>query len=410
MRKSDDRILTTHAGSLVRTPEIVEAMMKDYVGRPLEEEELGRVLAGGVEEVVKKQAEIGLDVIDDGEFGKKNWINYLVDRMDGVESSRLSSPEEQSKAPVYPDQQRFGSFYREHVRHEYTQWLPDTPTKAEYIQAGPAFNGAVCTGSIRYDTGPLARDIANFKAALRGVSVKDAFMPVAAPCSAEVIRNEHYASQEEFLFAVADALSVEYRMIVDAGFLLQVDDAMLPMQCVMQFRNRPFEDFLKYAQIRVEALNHALKGIPEERVRYHICFGSHNVPHMSDVSLEAILDVVLGVHAQAYSIEASNPRHEHEWTLWRDRKLPDGKILIPGVVGHATNIVEHPELVAMRITNFAKLVGRENVIAGTDCGFSQGWNILRTHPEVQWAKLEALVSGARLASDRLWAGQGARRA
>jgi 5-methyltetrahydropteroyltriglutamate--homocysteine methyltransferase len=223
-----------------------------------------------------------------------------------------------------------------------------------------------------------------------------------APCSMEITPNRYYKTQEEYLFAIADALSVEYRMIVDAGFILQVDDAILPMQRFMTFQGVEFAEYRKWATVRMEALNHALKGIPEDQVRYHICFGSQNVPHTTDPNLRDIIDLVLMANARAYSIEASNPRHEHEWQIWRDVKLPDGKILIPGVIGHATNIVEHPELIALRLKSFADLVGRENVIAGSDCGFSQSWNSPRVHVQVQWAKLESLVEGARLASKYLW--------
>jgi len=218
----------------------------------------------------------------------------------------------------------------------------------------------------------------------------------------EITPNQHYRTQEDYLFALADTLRDEYRMIVDAGFILQVDDAILPMQRFMLFQGKDFAEYRQWAELRMEALNHALKGIPEDRVRYHICFGSQNVPHTSDPNLRDIIDLVLRAKAQAYSIEASNPRHEHEWQIWQDVKLPEGKILIPGVVGHATNIVEHPELIALRLENFAELVGRANVIAGSDCGFSQSWNSPRVHVQVQWAKLEALVEGARLASKQLW--------
>jgi 5-methyltetrahydropteroyltriglutamate--homocysteine methyltransferase len=227
-------------------------------------------------------------------------------------------------------------------------------------------------------------------------------MPVVAPASIEIIPNRYYKTHEEYLFACADVLSTEYKMIADSGFLLQVDDAILPMQRFMRFTGKDVAEFRDWGQQRIDALNHALKSIPEDRVRYHICFGSQNVPHTSDAPLAEVLDLVLQVRAQAYSIEAGNPRHEHEWQTWKETKLPEGKILIPGAVNHATNIVEHPEAIALRLKNFAGLVGRESVIAGTDCGFSQSWNSPRVHPEVQWAKLEALVEGARIASRQLW--------
>jgi 5-methyltetrahydropteroyltriglutamate--homocysteine methyltransferase len=227
-------------------------------------------------------------------------------------------------------------------------------------------------------------------------------LPVVGPASLEIYPNMHYASQEEFLFAVADALSVEYHRIVDAGFLLQVDDAMLPVQRHMSFGDKTLAEYHAWAEVRIEAVNRALKGIPEDRVRYHICYGAQNVPHTSDPPLKDIIDLIVGVNAQAYAIESANPQHEHEWQLWNDIKLPDGKILIPGVISHCTNVVENPELVALRLANFAGVVGRENVMAGTDCGFSQFWNLIRVHPQVQWARLQALVEGAKLASTRLY--------
>ena len=221
---------------------------------------------------------------------------------------------------------------------------------------------------------------------------------MAAPCSVEASRaNNYYRTEEEYLFAIADALKEEYRAIVAAGLLLQVDDAWLPAQYARMLPQASMADYRRYVHLTIEALNHALEGIPEDRVRYHICWGSQNVPHIWDVPLADIIDLVLRVKAQAYAIEAANPRHEHEWEVWQHTTLPDGKILIPGVISHATNVVEHPRLVAQRLQNFARCVGRENVIAGTDCGFSQNWNLARVHPEVQWAKLEALVEGARLA-------------
>jgi 5-methyltetrahydropteroyltriglutamate--homocysteine methyltransferase len=224
-----------------------------------------------------------------------------------------------------------------------------------------------------------------------------------APASVEANRrNAYYRNDEEFLFAVADAMHEEYQAIVDAGLLLQVDDAWLPMRYAQAMPNADAAEYQKWASLRIEATNHALRGIPEDRVRYHICWGSQNVPHMTDAPLSVMLPLVLKVNAQAYSIESANPRHEHEWTIWRETKLPDGKIIVPGVISHATNIVEHPELVAMRIMNFAGLVGRENVIASTDCGFSQNWNLVRVHPTIQWAKLESLAQGAAIASKRLW--------
>ena len=414
MKNSENRILTTHVGSLVRTPEIIEMMIKDYLDERVELEDYETVLKVAVNDVVKRQATIGVDVIDDGEYSKMNWITYLCERVNGLErigservnkfeSVKVKEGRATSSAAIWPEQERYGDFYRIHAQYETIQWLPDVPSKSRYDgHQGIEYRNVICTSALEYNPAPLQRDINNFKAALEDVEVEEAFIPVVAPASMEHTPNEHYPSQEEFLFALADTLAVEYRQIVDAGFIVQVDDAILPMQYFMLFRDKELSEYHEWAEIRIEALNHALKDIPEDRVRYHICFGSQNIPHTSDPALSDLIDLVLKVNAQAYSIEACNPRHEHEWQIWKDVKLPDSKILVPGVISHATNIVEHPELIALRIKNFADLVGRENVIASSDCGFSQGWNSPRVHPQVQWAKLEALVEGAQLATDQLW--------
>ncbi len=403
MKRSIGRILTTHAGSLIRPPEIVEAMIRDHLREPVDTERFESDLANAVRDVAKQQAEVGVDIIDDGEFGKSSWVAYVSERLEGLAPMTFTREMLAAPSPVFPEQDRFAGFYRTYSKYESTMWLPETPSKARYDgNQMTEYAKVVCTGPLRYKPEALQRDIANFKAALKELDIEEAFMPVVAPASIEIIPNRHYKTREEYLFASADALSTEYKMIVDAGFLLQVDDAILPMQRFMRFAGKDVGEYRDWARLRIDALNHALGGIPEDRIRYHICFGSQNVPHTSDAPLAEVLDLVLQVTAQAYSIEASNPRHEHEWQIWSETKLPDGKILIPGVVNHATNIVEHPELIALRLRNFAGLVGRENVIAGTDCGFSQSWNSPRVHPEVQWAKLAALVEGAHLASRRLW--------
>jgi 5-methyltetrahydropteroyltriglutamate--homocysteine methyltransferase len=382
----------------VRTPEIVEVMIAQELDRPYDAGAFQRDLRAGVQAVVRRQAEAGVDVISDGEYGKNGWIQYVTERLKGLVPVPGNPYRNEGR---WPEPERFGDFYREHVRWEPMQWIPEAPSKADYQGTTRSMLYA-CNGPLAYKPEPLERDIANFKDALKGVGVEEAFMPVVAPCSVEALANNYYPTQEDFLFAVADALAVEYRMIVEAGFVLQVDDAILPMQAFLLMRGKSMEEYHRWAEPRIEALNHALKGIPEERVRYHICWGSQNIPHTTDPALRDIVDLVLKVNAQAYSIEAANPRHEHEWKVWEDVKLPAGKILIPGVISHATNIVEHPELVAMRLANFASLVGRENVIGGTDCGFSQFWNLVRVHPQIQWAKLEALAEGAQLASRQLW--------
>ena len=259
-----------------------------------------------------------------------------------------------------------------------------------------------CTGEIAYDSSALLRDIARLKTALAAVDVTDAFLPVVAPASVYWLRNEHYPSEEAFIFAVADALHEEYKGIVDAGFLVQVDDAVLlhEYDSILSLGGS-VEDYRRWAELRIDALNHALEGIPEERIRYHVCYGSWHGPHVFDPPLAELIDLVLKVRARYYLIEQANPRHEHEWRLWEDVKLPEGKVLVPGVVTHHTNVVEHPELVAERLVRLAKLVGPENVMGGTDCGFAQGAFIQRVHPSIQWAKLEALAEGARLATRQL---------
>jgi len=406
MKSSAKRILTTHVGSLVRPPAIVEAMIREQMGEPLEKAAFAGTLRSAVAEVVRKQAQLGIDIIDDGEFGKSSWIGYVAERFEGLERVTFT-PEmlgrSKSNPAIYPEPQRYGDFYRIYGQQEYTAWLPDTPSRARYIAGGVTEYGKVfCAGPLRYRKEALQRDIDNFKAALAGVAVEEAFLPVVAPASLENIRNAHYKTEEDYLFALAEVLSTEYEMVAGAGFILQVDDAILPMQRFMRFRDKSVAEFRNWAELRIDALNHALRNVPEDRVRYHICFGSQNIPHTTDPALGDVLGIVLRAKAQAYSIEACNPRHEHEWQIWETAKLPEGKILIPGVLSHATNIVEHPELVALRLKNFARLVGRENVIAGTDCGFSQSWSSPRVHEQVQWAKLEAMVEGARLASKQLW--------
>jgi 5-methyltetrahydropteroyltriglutamate--homocysteine methyltransferase len=262
---------------------------------------------------------------------------------------------------------------------------------------------SVCEGPVAYKgQALLEQDLATFKAALQGVDVAEAFVPAIAPAMVGRGQNRHYPTEEEYVFAIAEALRTEYRAIVDAGFILQIDDPGLGETWDMMIPAPPLEDYRKMQARNIEALNHALEGIPEDRVRFHLCWGSWQGPHVTDLGLRDVVDLVLGVKAQAYSIEAATPRHSHEWRLWEDVKLPDGKVLIPGVIAHTTAVVEHPETVAERILNFATLVGRERVIAGVDCGFAQGALFQRQHPSIMWAKFEALVEGARIASKKLW--------
>jgi 5-methyltetrahydropteroyltriglutamate--homocysteine methyltransferase len=263
---------------------------------------------------------------------------------------------------------------------------------------------AVCTGPIRYKGhAAVARDIANLKTAAAKAGAREAFLPVVAPASAlPESKNEHYRTERDFMFALAEALREEYKAIVDAGLIVQIDDAFLPYMYEKLVPPMTLAEYRNWADLRIDALNHALEGIPEERSRYHICWGSWNGPHTFDVPFKEIVDLVLKVKVGAYLFEAANPRHEHEWRLWEKVQPAPGKVLIPGVISHATNIVEHPELVAERIVRIAKFVGRENVMGGTDCGFAQSPFARRVHPTIQWAKLRALAEGARIATAELW--------
>jgi 5-methyltetrahydropteroyltriglutamate--homocysteine methyltransferase len=383
-----DSIRCTHVGSLIRPPELLrfEAAMEG--GLPYDEAAYADTLRTAVADVVQRQAEAGIDVVSDGEFGKANWISYLYDRVSGIESRPI--PAGEMRLPPSRDRQAFPGTYAQHDA-EFMRALREAEVPA------PAPSVWVCTGPIAYDRTALDRDIANFTGALEGLDVAG-FLPVVAPASTFWLENEHYGSEEEFVYALADALAVEYRAIVDAGLMLQVDDAVLMHECdSILARGGTIEDYRRWAQLRVDALNHALQGIPEERVRYHVCWGSWHGPHAYDPPLADVVDLVLQVNAGAYAMEQANPRHEHEWAVWETVKLPEGKQLIPGVVTHHTTVVEHPELVAQRLTRLANVVGAENVMAGTDCGFAQTAFLQRVHPEVQWAKLEALADGARRA-------------
>jgi 5-methyltetrahydropteroyltriglutamate--homocysteine methyltransferase len=381
MKRSIDRILTTHVGSLVRPKALVDAAAaakRDPSARTAYEQ----ILRESVADVVKRQVEAGVDIISDGEYSKSSWSNYILERLEGYErrSDRRIRVEWLGK-----DLERFPEVMAE----EMPMFVPTA--KAE-----------LCTAPVRYrETDTIRRALATFTKSLAGSGVEGFFTSVAPASTAYNGVNEYYPSEKAYVYAVADALSAEYQEIHKAGLILQVDDALLANMYETLTERAP-ERYREWAGLRVEALNHALQGIPEDRVRYHVCFGSWHVPHMSDAPLGKIIDIILQVRAGAYSIEAANPRHEHEWRVWEQTKLPKDRILIPGVVTHHTIIVEHPQVVADRILRFAKLVGRENIIAGTDCGFAQTEHITRVPAKVMWAKLEALAEGARIASKVLW--------
>ena len=387
MKRSTERILTTHVGSLIRPPALQEFLRAQQAGRPLDQKAHDRCLSDAVADVVSRQAEAGIDVVSDGEFGKSiSWSQYALERLSGFD-----------RRPVRPDA---NPFQRGADRQKFSEFYAELDAR----EGVATTTDSVCVGPISY-TGQAAlqRDIDNFKAALNAVNVAEAFLPVAAPASVIPDRkNEYYRSDEDCLIAIGEAMRTEYRMIIEAGLLLQLDDARAAVTYDRMVPPASFADYRKWVAMHMEVLNHALAGLPSERIRYHVCWGSWPGPHTTDVPLSDVVDLILSAKVGAYVIEGANPRHAHEWKVWQEVKLPDGKVLIPGVISHATNVVEHPELVAERIVRLARLIGRENLIAGTDCGFAQGPFHRRVHPSIMWAKLEALAEGARLASRELW--------
>jgi 5-methyltetrahydropteroyltriglutamate--homocysteine methyltransferase len=373
-RSTSDRILTTHVGSLPRA---------DGTDRPGGEDE--PALRQSVADVVARQREIGIDIVNEGEYTKGgDWLAYVDDRFDGFEAR----PPADGKPIILQgkDREAFADFYRYASERGTLFYEPAGQIK----QARPHW---VAVAPVRYrGTAALQREIEIFRAAVGPET--EAFITSTAPSSLEPYRrNEYYKSQEEFVFALAEAMRSEYEAIVTAGFILQIDDAWLPALWDRIGIKMGLDAFRRYCEVRIEALNHALRGLPEDRIRYHLCWGSWHGPHAFDIELEKLVDLMLRVRAQGYLIEAANARHEHEYALWEHVKLPAGKILVPGMVSHATDGIEHSELVAQRIRRFARLVGAENVIAGADCGFGG-----RTHPQIAWAKLRSLTEGAQLAS------------
>jgi 5-methyltetrahydropteroyltriglutamate--homocysteine methyltransferase len=385
MKRSENRILTTHAGSLIRPDEVASFDAAGQEDRAAQLPAYDDALRRAVADVVSKQAEAGIDVVDDGEFSKSSWGTYINSRVSGFKHDP-----ERYMAINYTgqDSERFREFFESESRGAAPRrWL----------------GADVCVAPIVYtDEHSIKRDIQHLKQAASSAGVEEAFLPVVAPASAAFNGvNDYYKSDEEYVYALAEALRNEYMAIYESGLVLQVDDAVLA-NAYDDLMSRGPDDYRKWAELRVEALNHALRGIPEDRVRYHLCYGSWHAPHVADAPLEEIVDLILRVNAGAYSIEAANVRHEHEWRVWQHVALPEGKSLIPGVVTHHTLSVEHPRLVADRIVRYAKILGRENVIAGTDCGFQQGARIQRVHPTIMWAKLQSLAEGARIASEELW--------
>jgi len=384
MKRSTDRILTTHVGSLCRPPDVLEIIRRHDDGAdysPAERATIDREVAGAV----RMQADCGIDIPSDGEYSKSSFSAYVQDRLTGFETK--PSTEGRRLFDRGRDRKKFADAYVE-------------------IDGGASTSVGVvvCSGPIAYrGEAKVAADLAAFKAALQGLNFAEAFMPAVAPGTVELQRrNEYYKTEEEYLFAISGAMKIEYKLIVDAGFILQIDDPRLVTEFDSTDPAPSVEEYQKFAAVRVEALNHALAGLPQDRIRYHVCWGSWHGPHSTDIPLQDILPVVLNIRADAFSIEAANPRHEHEYHVWETVKLPEGRALIPGVIAHTTNHVEHPAFVAERITNYAKIVGRENVIAGVDCGFAQGAGTQRVHPSIMWEKFRMLAEGARLASQQLW--------
>jgi 5-methyltetrahydropteroyltriglutamate--homocysteine methyltransferase len=391
MRLSTERILTTHTGSLPRPRELLAPLQaKDE--QLSYDPELGALVRRSVLDVVRKQAETGLDVIGDGEHSKSSFTAYLGTRLSGL--TRAEKPY-QAYAPTR-DYLAFKAVY-----DEAKVMLAARPRAFAKPAAGMRW--LTCNGPIKYiGQQEVATDIANLKAALAAVGAEEGFITALSPSNLEVFyRNDYYRTQEEYLTALADAMHEEYKTIVDGGFVLQIDDPQL----VTFYDRSPglsLEDCRRFIALRVEILNHALRGIPADRVRFHTCYSTNIAPRVHDLELRHYVDLMLRIDAAGYSFEASNPRHEHEWAVWESIKLPDDKVLLPGVVSHCVALVEHPELVAQRIARYASIVGRERVIASTDCGFGTSAVGDDLHPDVAWAKLAALVEGARIASRQLW--------
>jgi 5-methyltetrahydropteroyltriglutamate--homocysteine methyltransferase len=401
MKVSSERILTSHAGSLPRPDEIIEAWSR-LAGGTIDDDAFARTLREAVAGVVERQHAVGIDIPGDGEFGKPmgqrvnygSWWRYSWQRLGGIEPGAVShydmEPRRSSRDRIVltsfgdrRDRARFAAAYND----------PESG-----ITTGPRPPTPVCTSALSY-TGhdAIAADIARFKVALASAGIEEGFMTAVAPASCARIANAYYKSDEEFLYACADAMREEYKAIVDAGIVLQLDDPCLAEGWDQVNPEPTIADYQKLAATWIDALNHALRGLPQDCIRLHLCWGSWHGPHVTDIAMRDIIEVVLRANVGAISFEAGNVRHEHEWKVWREVKLPDDKIILPGVVSHATNVVEHPELVAERIQRFADLVGRERVIAATDCGLGG-----RVHPQIAWAKLEALAKGAALASKQLW--------
>jgi 5-methyltetrahydropteroyltriglutamate--homocysteine methyltransferase len=403
MTNSPTHILTSQAGSLPRPDDLVELNRRRGAGEPVDPDMFAARLRQATADVVRRQVAIGIDLPGDGEYGKAMgarvdygaWWSYSFQRLGGLEL--VTDPEAVIHNPPKSGNVRLTTFANRRDWTAFAEAYAD-PESGVSTRRGRNWALPVCVGPLTY-TGQEAikTDIANFKAALAAAGVDQGFMTSVAPGSASRIGNTYYASEEEFIFACADAMREEYKAIIDAGLILQLDDPSIAENWDMVNPAPTVADYQQFSMVRVEALNYAIKGLPQDRMRFHLCWGSWHGPHTTDIPMRDIVDVMLAINVGSYSFEAGNVRHEHEWKVWEDVKLPAGKTIMPGVVSHATNVVEHPELVADRIVRFAKLVGRENVIAGTDCGLGG-----RIHPQIAWAKLQSLTEGAALATKQLW--------
>ena len=393
MKRSETRILTTHAGSLPRPPELRAMLDAKSQGQAYDQADFDKSVTMAVKQVVDKQVELGIDVVGEGEESKPGFNSYLDERISGFELKELAPGQVPTMSSDGRDRTDFREFYA--AMDSGGRTFADYGTRA----APQAQKRLVCTSPLSYTGQELVQiDITNFQVALEGVKYEDAFIPSLAPGTVDHrLYNNFYKTDEEFVYAIADVMKQEYEAISNAGFIVQIDDPGLPDTWDMLVSRPSLNEYRAYATLRIEALNYALTNVPSAQVRYHICWGSWHGPHTYDIPLEDIVDIMLKVKADAFSIEAGNVRHDHEWRVWETTKLPENALLVPGVVSHATNVVEHPRLVADRIIKYAGLVGRQNVIAGTDCGLGG-----RVHPQLAWAKAKALVEGAQLASRELW--------
>jgi 5-methyltetrahydropteroyltriglutamate--homocysteine methyltransferase len=403
VRASTDHILTSHVGSLPRPDDLIEANRARQAGERIDEPQFQEKLRMAVSDVVRRQKDIGIDVPGDGEYGKAMgqridygaWMSYCYHRLDGLD---FTGPDMHAMPPrrSRPGEIVLTGFADRRDRVRFAEAYADPESGITIGRRPPT--GPVCVGPLTYiGHASIAADIANFRAGLAAAAIEEGFMTAIAPGATTRMGNNFYKTQQEFLFASADAMREEYKAILDAGLVLQLDDPALATDWDMINPEPTVEEYKQFAMVQVEALNHALRGLPQDRIRFHLCWGSWHGPHTTDIPMHDIVDLMLAVNAGAYSFEAGNVRHEHEWKVWEDVKLPDDKLILPGVVSHATNVVEHPELVADRIMRFANLIGRERVIASTDCGLGG-----RIHPQIAWAKLETLAQGAALATRQLW--------